>query len=199
MRELFRGCRMGKFASITIAAVLAIAAANITPATAQTGVGATSTPACDSDPQMTFTTWTSALGQRFGDGQRDYIFADGYFCPDTDKKFEQYVTANPPKSPVTIVVLNSGGGDLGAGLRMGRVIRQHKMWTQIGSQLPLMIPQNENIPPQNVPYIAEPSSPPFAGECASACTFTFMGGTNRIIGYASNYGVHQFESTGQDP
>ena len=148
---------------------------------------------------MTFTAWTSTLGQRFGEGSRDYIFADGYFCPDTDQKFQQFLTQNPAKAPNTIVVLNSGGGNLAAGLRMGIIIRQQKMWTQVGSQLPLMIPQNENIPAQSVPYIAEPASPPFPGECDSACTLAFMGGTHRTIGYASNYGVHQFESASQTP
>ena len=148
---------------------------------------------------MTFTAWTSTLGQTFGEGSREYIFADGFFCSDTDQKFQQFLAQNPPKAPYTIVVLNSGGGNLGAGLRMGRIIRQQKMWTQVGAQLPLMIPQNENIPAQTVPYLSELTSPPFAGECASACTFTFMGGVSRTIGYGSNYGVHQFESDAQTP
>ena len=147
---------------------------------------------------MTFTAWTSTLGQTFGEGSREYIFADGFFCPDTDQKFQQFLTQNPPKAP-TIVVLNSGGGNLAAGIRMGLIIRQQKMWTEVGSQLPLMIPQNENIPAQTVPYLSELTSPPFAGECASACTFTFMGGVSRTIGYGSNYGVHQFESDAQTP
>jgi hypothetical protein len=60
-----------------------------------------------------------------------------------------------------------------------------------------MIPQNENIPAQAVPYLSELTSPPFPGECASACTFTFMGGVSRTIGYGSNYGVHQFASDTQ--
>ena len=148
---------------------------------------------------MTFTSWTSTLGQTFGEGSREYIFADGFICPDTDQKFQQFLTQNPPKAPNTIVVLNSGGGNLGAGVRMGLIIRQQKMWTEVGSQLPLMIPQNENIAAQTVPYLSELTSPPFAGECASACTFTFMGGVSRTIGYGSNYGVHQFEFDSQTP
>jgi hypothetical protein len=178
-----------------------IALSGIIPAAAQTGTPAPpSAPpaaACPDQPEMTFTAWTSALGQTFGEGAREYIFADGYFCPDTDQKFQQFLTQTPPKAPNTIVVLNSGGGNLGAGMRMGRIIRQQKMWTQVGSQLPLMIPQNENIPAQTVPYLSELTSPPFAGECASACTITFMGGVSRTIGYGSNYGVHQFASNTQ--
>jgi hypothetical protein len=135
----------------------------------------------------------------FGEGSREYIFADGYICTDTDQKFQQFLIQNPPKAPNTIVVLNSGGGSVEAGLQMGRIIRQQKMWTQVGSQLPLMIPQNENIPAQSVPYISAAASPPFPGACASSCTFTFMGGINRTMGYGSNYGVHQFELDSQTP
>jgi hypothetical protein len=192
--ELTFRARWARCMSFAAAAFFAIAI--IQSAAAQ---NTTSAPAaaCPDQPEMTFTAWTSALGQIFGEGSREHIFADGYFCPDTDQKFQQFLTNNPPKAPNTIVVLNSGGGDLGAGLRMGAIIRKQKMWTEVGSQLPLMIPQNENIAAQTVPYIAEPASPPFPGECASACTFAFMGGVQRTIGYASNYGVHQFASESQ--
>jgi hypothetical protein len=202
MKEMALNCRGLSLRPATFAVAALIVTAGIVPAMAQAAPNTTTpsaAPTCVSQPAMTFTAWTSTLGQSFGEGSREYIFADGYFCSDTDQKFQQFLTQNPPKAPNTIVVLNSGGGDLAAGLRMGTIIRQQNMWTQVGSQLPLMIPQNENIPAQTVPYIAEPASPPFPGECASACTLAFMGGINRTIGYASNYGVHQFESTSQTP
>jgi len=200
-------CHGPSLRPITFAAVALIAMARFLPATAQTitttakppAAAQPAAPSCVDLPEMTFSAWTSTLGQSFGEGSREYIFADGYFCSDTDQKFQTFLTQNPPKAPNTIVVLNSGGGDLGAGLRMGTIIRQYKMWTQVGSQLPLMIPMNENIPAQTVPYIAEPASPPFPGECASACTLAFMGGINRTVGYGSNYAVHQFETESQTP
>jgi hypothetical protein len=184
---LAAGAALVAGALMTLSMTIPAAAQNATPPAAT----------CPDQPEMTFTAWTSTLGQTFGEGPREYIFADGFFCPDTDKKFQQFLTQNPPKAPNTIVVLNSGGGNLAAGVRMGLIIRQQKMWTEVGSQLPLMIPQNENIPAQTVPYLSELTSPPFAGECASACTFTFMGGVSRTIGYGSNYAVHQFESDTQ--
>jgi hypothetical protein len=189
-------------AAAALAAAALIALSSIVPASAQNATPPAPPPVppaatCPDQPEMTFTAWTSTLGQTFGEGSREYIFADGFFCPDTDQKFQQFLTQNPSKAPNTIVVLNSGGGDLGAGVRMGLIIRQQKMWTQVGSQFPLMIPQNENIPAQAVPYLSELTSPPFPGECASACTFTFMGGVSRTIGYGSNYGVHQFASDTQ--
>ena len=150
---------------------------------------------CDLDPPMSFTLWSSKLGQQFGAGEREYIFADGYICGDTDQKFQQFLDQNPPKTSNRIVVLNSGGGDVAAGLHMGEIIRQAKMWTQVGAQFPLMIGGNQNIPAAAVPFIARPSAPPFPGYCYSSCTFTFMGGVHRTIEYGSNYGVHRFEFT----
>jgi hypothetical protein len=178
-------------------AVAVLAWGVISPAAAQTPPAAPDKQDASScggmAPEMTFTGYTSNLGQRFGEGSREYIFADGYICPDTDQKFLQFLTKNPAKAPNTIVVLNSGGGDLDIGMKLGEIIRQQKMWTQVGSQLPLMIPQNQNISSQAVAFLAEPAAPPFPGACVSACTFTFMGGIVRTIGYASNYSVHQFE------
>ena len=183
----------------TFVAAVLIAIAGICPAVAQNQTTTAASSNCPGQPEMTFSVWTSNLGQRFGEGPREYIFADGYICSDTDKKFQDFLTKNPPKAPNATVVLNSGGGDLAAGMRMGLVIRKQKLWTQVGSEFPLMIPENENIRPDAVPYIPEPAAPPFAGNCASACTLTFMGGVNRMINYASNYGVHQFESADPDP
>src|SRR5579864_2083242 len=81
---------------------------------------------CKLDPPMSFTAWTSESGQEFGAGAREYIFADGYICPDTDQKFQQFLDQNPAKAPNRIVVLNSGGGDVAAGLHMGEIIRDRK-------------------------------------------------------------------------
>jgi hypothetical protein len=202
MERFVPKCRPPGLRPAALAAGALMALSMTIPAAAQNATPPTPPPAppaatCPDQPEMTFTAWTSTLGQTFGEGSREYIFADGFICPDTDQKFQQFLTQNPPKAPNTIVVLNSGGGNLGAGVRMGLIIRQQKMWTQVGSQLPLMIPENENIPAQTVPYLSELTSPPFAGECASACTFTFMGGISRTIGYGSNYAVHQFESDTQ--
>jgi hypothetical protein len=108
-------CRGLSLRPITFAAAALIAMARILPATAQTApktanppaAAQPATPSCVDQPEMTFTAWTSTLGQRFGGGAREYIFADGYFCPDTDQKFRKFLTQNPPKAPKTIVVFNS--------------------------------------------------------------------------------------------
>jgi len=194
-------CGIANFLLAAFVAAVLSATAGIVPAVAQdqTNTGNATASNCPDQPEMTFSAWTSNLGQRFGQGPREYIFADGYICSDTDKKFDDFLKQNPLKTPNTIVVLNSGGGDLAAGMRMGIIIRKQKLWTQVGSEFPLMIPENENIRSDAVPYLSEPAAPPFAGNCASACTLTFMGGVHRTINYASNYGVHQFESADKNP
>ena len=199
-RFLASNRRLGLYAT-TFAIVTFFVISRMVVATAQTSAppaaDASAAPLCPAQPEMSFAVSTSTLQQTFGEGLRDYIYADGVFCRNTDQKFEQFLAQNPPKGQVTIVVFNSGGGNLAAAVRMGRIIRMHKMWTEVGSQLPLMIPQNENLPAHVVPFIGEPAAPPFPGECASACTLAFMGGVHRTVGYASNYGVHQFETPAQ--
>lgn len=189
--------------NIMAIAILLAASAGAGPAAAQpTSQPPAQTPAqppaqtqpkCVDQPAMTFTSWSNPLGQAFGDGGRDYIFADGYICSDTYHKFEQFLTDHPPKAGTT-VVLNSGGGDLDGGMNMGALIRRDKLWTEVGSFFPLIIPNSPNIKPQTVPYISETAVPPFPGVCYSACNFVFMGGMRRTMNYGSNFGVHQFES-----
>ena len=196
-------CDNRKHLAIRIAASVLLAITWTLSAAAQTAVAPTQAAASDcpddEKPDMTFTAWTSTLGEMFSQGSREYIFAAGSICPNTAEKFQQFLEKNPP-APHTIVVFNSGGGNVYAGLKMGRLIRQHKMWTEVGSRFPLMIPQNENIRSDSIPYFPEPASPPFAGECASSCSIAFLGGVVRTVGYASNYGVHQFSGSYQsDP
>ena len=89
---------------ITFAAAALVAMARILPAPAQTAPRTANpqaaaqpapAPSCVDQPEMTFSAWTSSLGQSFGEGSREYIFADGYFCPDTDQKFQQFLTTEP--------------------------------------------------------------------------------------------------------
>ena len=64
---------------------------------------------------MTFTLTHSGDGEMYGEGSRDYIFADGTFCPNTPDAFTQFLKQHPPADPHAVVVLNSPGGDLDAG------------------------------------------------------------------------------------
>ncbi|AHM03031.1 periplasmic protein-like type [Roseibacterium elongatum DSM 19469] len=81
------------------------------------------------------------------------------------------------------IVFNSPGGDLAAGLELGRLIREAGYRTGIARS------------------VLEPSMPPegrfrhyrTAGAiCDSACAYAFLGGVDRAIGEGAAIGFHQF-------
>jgi rhodanese-related sulfurtransferase len=77
--------------------------------------------------------------------QDEFVFATGYL--NNDLKLFEEAFANPKVT--TVVFVNSPGGDLWTGLRVGRLIREKKLNTVI------------------------------AGYCNSACSIMFMGGKER--------------------
>lgn len=70
------------------------------------------------------------------------------------------------------VLLNSDGGDLSAGIALGRAIRATGMETRVG--------------------IYRPMDHPLPGSCLSACAYAFLGGTQRIVAPESRLGFHRF-------
>lgn len=152
------------------------------------------------DPNaMTFYEWSGTEGRYFGEGERSYIFADGDITADTAKAFQAFLAKNPPKNPHTTVVFNSPGGDLGAGLDLGEMIRKAKLNTSVGSRFPLDIGVSPNVPANMVRFLSRPATPPFVGGCYSACTFAFLGGIYRTVPYGSTYGVHRAEFVDPSP
>ena len=152
---------------------------------------------------MTFEPWTDTNAAQYGMA-RDYIFADGRTCPNTPQDLLAAIEkANA--GPGTTVVLNSPGGDLGAGVEMGRIIRRHQLDTQVGAQYPYYlglspVPSQDNSTATGrdqryVPYIQYPVAKPFPGQCMSACNFALLGGVHRSVGLLSDFGAHQFDST----
>ena len=162
------------------------------------GAGGPAAPTGTSQPEMTFTAWTSTQGQRFGEGSRDYIFADGYFCPDTDRKFQQFLTQNPAKAPNTSSYSIRAAAILPLGCVwalsfVSKNVDPSRLAASADDFAERKYPRSERTVYCRASVAALP------GECDSACTLAFMGGTHRTIGYASNYGVHQFESASQTP
>ena len=152
---------------------------------------------------MTFEPWTDMNAAQYGMA-RDYIFADGGICPNTPQDLRAAIEkANA--GPGTTVVLNSFGGDLGAGVEMGRIIRHHQLNTQVGAQHPYYlglspVPSQDNSTATGrdqrfVRYIQYPVEKPFPGQCISACNFALLGGVHRSVGSLSDFGAHQFYST----
>lgn len=109
------------------------------------------------------------------------IFADGEIAASTPQDFAAllglHLLVAPPIPPYTTVVLNSPGGNLGAGMELGEKIRTNRFATEIGR------PGGAGVQP---------------GVCYSACTFAFLGGIARQVRPESVFGVHRFTFAKQD-
>lgn len=104
-----------------------------------------------------------------------FIFLEGVIDHDAPRRFETYLQTNkvPPRS---LVILNSPGGDLLAGIQLGRLFRQYGLTTDVGVKPP-NTPQRFNVLP---------------GGCFSSCSYAYLGGVFRYMQKDSKYGVHRF-------
>ncbi len=91
--------------------------------------------------------------------------------------------------PQTNVYINSTGGDLEEGLKIGCVIRAYNLETSIGTYT-LEPPQGD------VPMASRTLTP---GVCYSAATMAFAGGRLRHFPKGSKFGVHRFMFQTPDP
>lgn len=99
---------------------------------------------------------------------------------DADRLLDLIRKAEIP--PQTTVYIDSSGGDLEEGIKLGCVIRAHDLETSIGT------------------YVLEPagSDEPMVsrkhnlGKCLSAATMMFAGGRLRHFPHGSKFGVHRF-------
>lgn len=105
----------------------------------------------------------------------EWIEASGRITSDTPQKFIEYLAKNNWKC--YFVALNSGGGDLIAGIKLGRLFRKYGCTTWIGESTPTQPTPNEDFLK--------------SGRCYSACAYAFLGGVERSIGKDDEYGVHQ--------
>jgi hypothetical protein len=93
-----------------------------------------------------------------------YILAEGGFAEDSAVKFKAFLAENGKAEGTWNIPLyiQSLGGNLGAALDMGYILRDHGMSTVSFNW------------------------------CASACTYMMMGGVNRVVAKNGVYAVHQF-------
>jgi hypothetical protein len=137
-----------------------------------------SAPVAGADDTMVFRTEPPDPRFVFATGTAWNVYAEGVIDQDAPKRAEQLIEQLhiPPNSTV---YLNSPGGNLYAGMELGRVFRKSWFNTNVGKQ-------------------AGPWSPS-GGECLSACTLTFLGGRFRFLGSDSIYGVHRFSADASLP
>jgi hypothetical protein len=107
----------------------------------------------------------------------EWIAAEGEIVSETAADLENFIKSlghseNPGGWSVR---LNSPGGDVAGGIRLGELIRKLKLNTEIGATEPDSYGHWERMP----------------GHCASACAFAFLGGLSRYVS-GGELGVHQF-------
>ncbi|NIZ11110.1 hypothetical protein HCZ97_16970 [Pseudooceanicola sp. HF7] len=113
----------------------------------------------------------------------------GFFCINAvgtiehgdDLKFMKFLDDHKPPAHM-VVYIDSTGGDLEAGIGVGRQIRQYGLWTDVGSfVLEPPDPSKPLVPRKRV-----------NGRCMSAATMIYLGGRLRFFSEGSQFGVHRF-------
>ena len=87
----------------------------------------------------------------------NYVFLQGHLCPGDGKKFIQYMSGTG--KGISLVRLNSGGGNGADAVEIGRYLRANKMTTWTDAK---------------------------QDQCASACNRVFAGGAQRIYSNANS-------------
>ncbi|MDM8566403.1 hypothetical protein QUF74_12240 [Candidatus Halobeggiatoa sp. HSG11] len=95
-----------------------------------------------------------------------WIAAIGVIEEDTPEKFKQSIADG------TKIVLHSPGGNLVAGIKLGRQIRTQRLNTFIANSI--------NNPENRGPSGGNPHNDFAPGKCLSACAYAFLGGVDRI-------------------
>ncbi|MET4481609.1 hypothetical protein [Bradyrhizobium sp. F1.13.3] len=113
-----------------------------------------------------------------------FIEASGEIVDDTPRVFERFLDSAPDYAPKR-VRLNSPGGSLQAGIRLGELFRARGIATEVGS---------DRVDPEGRPDFGGRASLRTPGVCASACAYAFFGGVERVLDEGAKLGVHRFYS-----
>lgn len=104
----------------------------------------------------------------------EWISAIGVIDKSTPAAFEQFRKEHPYQETIQ---LHSPGGNLMAGMELGRLFRKYNLPTSIGETQQVKGEWYSEVKP---------------GVCASACAYAFLGGASRSIDDGSQIGFHQF-------
>lgn len=126
---------------------------------------------------MTFSMETDPqkrLGHKIVSGGVEDIYATGEITEGTTDRLLTLVRQN--KVEAAKVHFNSPGGSLAEGMKLGQAIRSLQFFTTIGVFSPKYDPDAD-----------------LNSICASACAYSFAGGTSRFLNeYTGKLGIHQF-------
>ncbi len=133
-------------------------------------------PAAMADQPMTFE-W----GTVYGDVPA--IFADGEFTPETPAALRAFLKRSNQATPDTMLYFSSLGGDLTAGMEVGKIIREANLNTGVA--------RNTRNPADANTIDLDSFSRVYPGHCVSACSLAFLGGVKREVRPGSIFAVHQ--------
>ena len=111
------------------------------------------------------------------------IFADGEFTPETPAALRTFLARNINTTRDRVIYFNSLGGDLGAGMEVGKIVRRAELNTGVA--------RNTRDPGQANTIDLDHNSRVYPGHCVSACSLAFLGGVKREVKRGSIYAVHQ--------
>lgn len=107
-----------------------------------------------------------------------FVYAEGEIVPETDSAFRAFLDRGEMEG--NQIILHSQGGNLGAGVRLGRMIREAGLTAIVGKA--------ERVDGS----LFGASDWPSNGTCASACAYAFLGGATRVLTKGSRLGFHRF-------
>lgn len=114
----------------------------------------------------------------------EWTVAEGEITSETPRKFREHVAKF--EFGAGLIMLDSPGGNLIAGIELGKAIRELNGSTSVGKTV-------KNTGDPDNPWDREEP-----GICASACVFAFMGGVSRSVGPNDLIGVNQFYSVDEE-
>ena len=101
-----------------------------------------------------------------------------YQSPINQVNLEAFISQTANLPPGTVILLNSQGGDLSSGIRLGQVIRQKNFNTRVG-----------RAQDQKNAIVKAP------GVCLSSCALAFLGGAQRQLDEGDELGFFSLQST----
>jgi hypothetical protein len=128
-----------------------------------------------------------------GHGCSEWIAAVGEIEPESASRLQHLL--DRLKGPPPPLFFHSGGGRIGGGLELGRLIRARKLTVSVGRTNPTSCdpdPLRENPCDAqiNAGHQIEAELDPVVALCNSACVFAFMGGTTRLLPPWFKLGIH---------
>jgi hypothetical protein len=116
--------------------------------------------------------------------QTNIVVADGEITANTPEVFRQFLATEPFDGFSILIDLNSAGGDLNAGMQLGRLIRQEGLTARVFAYEPRKRNEQYWDPVERL------------GACLSACALAFLGGERRELDRDAVFGFHYLNSIG---